>query len=311
MKFKRFSILFFLLVCSCTVSQKQEIAQVEEGVSPEKPTYFVRVPITKYSSIQSPCVDIGIEDRVFSVELDLGYRGDLTVTKQSADLISSKNFIREKPMYGIRGKEYSTNLYRIPEVKIGKMTFFKPILQEEGEEFIKDATFVQNGGEPSQRDPGRLGWELFYNVNLLIDTKNSSIAFCDSLKTLQQHGYRVENFICTPLFLDQGLVEFFAETSEGRLRCMLDTGATWNILNSEIAEGQSIDQAMWDAANIIKYSSFRIDGKDFGPLTFHRIPIRAPIQIEAILGMEFFEENLVFLDFSEKTAYFLQRPHSQ
>lgn len=304
MKFKRLTVLILLLNYSCTVSKKQDTALIEQPAKPEKPIFFVSVPITKFSSIESPCVDVDVEGKMFSMELDLGYRGDVTVTRESSDLISSKEFIREKLMYGVRGKEYSTNLYRIPKTKIGKMTFFKPTLQEETKEFIRDSTFVQDGGEPTPREPGRLGWELFYNVNLLVDIKNTHIAFCDSLETLGKQGYAIECLTKTPLFIERGLLEFDAETPEGILRCILDTGATCNLLNSEIEDEKSLDQVIWDPDNGLEYSFFKIEGKDFGPISFHRIPIKLPIHIEAILGMEFFQENKVFLDFSGKCAYF-------
>ncbi len=275
-----------------------------DPVAQTKKTFFVPVPFTKFSSIQSPCVDVNIDGKVFSMELDLGYRGDITFTKESTDLILSKDFICEKPMYGIRGKEYSTNLYRVPKAKIGAMTFSKLVLQEEMQEFVTDSVFVQNGGKPSPREPGRLGWELFYNVNLLVDVTNSLIAFCDSLDTLKNKGYVIEDFIQTPLFLDRGLVEFQVQTLEGVLLCMLDTGATWNMINSEIERGKPIEEEMWKPENSVEYSSFKIEGEEFGPIAFHRMPIKIPIRIEAILGMEFFQNHLVFLDFTGKCAYF-------
>ncbi len=303
MKLNRFLLIFFL-ACGCSVKQKQDAAVLETPISKEKTAYFVSVPITKLSSIETPCVEVDIQGKTFSMELDLGFQGDLTLTKQWIDLISSKSFIREKPMYGIRGKQYPTNLYRIPNMQIGKMTFFEPVLQESSSEFTKESTFVQNGGEPSPREPGRLGWKLFYNVNLAIDIKNSRIAFCDSLENLKRHGYAIESLTKTPLFLERGLVEFDAETSEGTLRCILDTGATWNILNADIKDEIPIEQVMWKSSSILEYLIFKIDSKEFGPVAFHRMPIKLPIHIKAILGMEFFEDHFVFLDFTEKFVYF-------
>lgn len=303
MKTERLVFLIFFLICGCSISQKQDTTYIKPSAHKERQIYFVTVPIHKLSSIQSPCIDVIVEDNTFSMELDLGYRGDLIIRKQSLDIFPSKNFIREKPMYGFRGKKYPTKLYQIPKLKIGKMTFFKPIVQEEGEEFIKDSLFVQEGIEPAPRDIGRLGWELFHNVNLLVDVRKSQIAFCDSLETLENQGYPIKSLIKIPLFLDRGLVELEAETPEGTLRCMLDTGSTWNILNNEIDEEMSIDEAVWESENILKFPTFKISGKEFGPIKFHRIPIKIPIHIEAILGMEFFQEHAVFLDFSDKTAY--------
>lgn len=301
MKFKKSLIFLLILACSCSVTHKS----TEKPIAKKNTPYFISVPLSKFSVIQSPCVEIEIEGRKFSAELDLGFRGDLTFTTETMNLISSKYFIREKPMYGIRGKEYTTKLYQIPKLQIGKMTFLEPVLQEGAKEFTRDSTFVQNGGEPSPREPGRLGWEIFSNVNLLIDIKNSRIAFCDSIDTLKTNGYEIEKFTKTPLFLERGLVELDVETSKGNLRCMLDTGATWNILNCDTEE-KSIDEAIWEQDNILEYHNFNISGKNFGPVDFHRMPIKIPIHIVAILGMEFFQHNLVFLDFNRKSAYFLR-----
>jgi hypothetical protein len=49
---------------------------------------------------------------------------------------------------------------------------------------------------------------------------------------------------------------------------------------------------------------FNIAKKEFGLITFYPIPIQFPIQVDALLGMEFFNKNLVFLDFKNNMAYF-------
>jgi len=89
-------------------------------------------------------------------------------------------------------------------------------------EFVADSTFVQDGSSPSPREPGRLGWQLFYNANLLIDVNHSTIAFSDSIETLEKYGYSSSDFVQTPLFLERGVVEFDVDTSNGLVRCMLD-----------------------------------------------------------------------------------------
>jgi predicted aspartyl protease len=307
MKAKISVILLLFFLSGCLPSRKHEtppMEKTEEIAQVKKPTFFISVPITKFSAIQCPCVEVEIEDTTFTMALDLGFQGNLAIAQDLIDQISLKTFIRTKPMYGIRGKQYPTNLYSIPKIKIGAMSFTQPILEEETAEFIKDGVFVENGGEPSPTESGRLGWELFYYSNLLIDIKNSKIAFCDSLDTLQTQGYAIETFIRTPLFLENDSVEFEARTPGGILRCILDTGATWNFLNSEVAGNKPIEQAMWDSDNLLEYSSFQIAEDDFGAITFHRIPITVPVQVEAFVGMEFFRDHLVFLDFSGGYVYF-------
>jgi len=294
-------VLFF--TCSCSITHKQ--SEISKGFfEDKKQASFVSVPIT-FSSFQSPCVNTEIEGKMLLVKLDLGFQGDVTIIKEEIDSIFSKTFIKESPVYGIRGKEYKQKIYHIPEIKIGAKTFSSLILREESRELLKDATFLQNENEPIFREEvGKIGWQLFRNSKLLIDFQNFRIAFFDSLDNLKKEGYSIEAFVKTPLFVDRGLVEFDIVSSVKPLRCVLDTCATWNIINEEIEEGKFLDVAIWEPENIIKYPFFKIEGEDFGPISFHRMPIRMPIHIEAILGVEFFKNYLVILDFSEKFVYF-------
>lgn len=148
-----------------------------------------------------------------------------------------------------------------------------------------------------------MGCSLFYNTNLFIDILNCQIAFCDSIDTLRNNGYPIETFVKTSLIFEKGLAEIEVSTPNGLLRCILDTGSTWNILNAQLDNEESWDQLMWEKENTSEFSFFTIEGTDFGPTCFHRMPIRMPIQIEAVLGVEFFKTHLVFLDFSEKFVY--------
>lgn len=303
---KTISVFVLFLVCGCSVFRKEK-APLQEISRTKRPPFYASIPITKFSSIQCPCVNVEIGGTDFSMELDLGFRGNLAFSQEMARQISLKTFLYTKPMYGVRGKEYLTKLYRISKVKIGAMSFMQPLLQEETAEFAKDSVCLENGKDTSPEEIGRLGWELFYNMNLLIDTKHSQIAFCDSVETLKKQGYAIERFVKTPLILERGLVEFDAKTPSGVLRCLLDTGATMNMLHSETAEGGTIDQAIWKSENDLEYLSFQINDHEFGPVSLRRVPLNLPIPIDAILGMEFIRDHLIFLDFFGNYVYFVKQ----
>jgi hypothetical protein len=270
-------------------------------------SYFIPINISKFTAANQPCISAKINDRTVSLMLDLGLRGQFSFSPQFLSGIENKTYLRSKKMYGIRGTEYKEKIFEVPEITIGSMTFSHPNIHECAERFHADATLMKKDDELSTPEPGKAGWELFGNTNLFLDLRNSKIAFCDSLSTLENHGYKITNFTKTPLLLERGLVEFEIETPQGCLRCMLDTGATWNILNTEIEEGRSIEQVMRESSNILEYLSFKIGTQDFGPIAFHCMPIKIPIHIEAILGMEFFEDHLVFLDFADNYVYFLKK----
>ena len=298
-RFVVFTTVLGLIFFSCNRSEVQKHDLIEKK---NETSYFIPIPLTKFSSTQAPCFDVAIDDQTFSMLLDLGFQGDLAIENNLIDQIPSKTFLYTKTMHGIQGKEYATDLYRVPKIKMGAMAFIDPILQKNNEEFSKDSVFVQNGQKPSEQEPGSLGWELFYNTNLLIDIKNSKIAFCDSLDTLKNQNYETEYFAKTELFIERGLIEFEAQTANGPLKCTLDTGSTLNMINSN--NDLSFDQMVWNSDNIREVSSFKINNKDFGTITFHQVPIKIPIKVDAILGMEFFHDHLVFINFSEKQIYF-------
>lgn len=296
-------ILITLLAIIGFLLKKPNIKKEEISQTVLK-SYFVPVSITKFSSIQAPCLDVQIGNNTFSMELDLGLRGDLSISSAYIDQIEPKEFIETQLRYGFREKEYQINFYQIPDISIGDMFFIRPVLQKSSDEFRKNSVIVKEGHSLSPGEHGRVGWELFYNVNLLLDTKNSQIAFFDSVDTLEKVGYSVADFVRAPLFIDRGLVEIEVQTSEKSFRCLLDTGCTYNFVNSEIEEGKTIEEIAFDPSYITEYPTLQIGNVDFGPIEFHRIPIKMPIQIDMVLGMEFFENHLMFIDFVNRHVYF-------
>lgn len=148
---------------------------------------------------------------------------------------------------------------------------------------------------------GVIGWRVFSISNLFLDLGDSLIAFADSVEILKQNGYGELDFIKIPLLLDRGLVELQAESPEGPLRCVLDTGSSASAIHRDLKEGQTLEQAMKD--NISNDLSLTIGGKNFGPILFFHFPIESPLKVDAILGMEFLKEHVLFLDFAEGYAY--------
>ena len=113
----------------------------------------------------------------------------------------------------------------------------------------------------------------------------------------------LDHFVETELLLDRGLVEIAADTDKGLMRLVLDTGATWNVLNEELQSDQALDVAVWDPANVVEFTHLAIASTELGSVSFHRMPIQMPIHIEGILGVEFFQRHAVFLDFLHSKAY--------
>src|SRR3989344_4707387 len=309
-----------LLVCLLGISiisyfglskfHREELPTKSQQDKAKNAPYFEVVSVTKFTAADLPCIPIQIGGKRVSLELDLGFRGDLEFCSEFLVQIPEIKYLSSKTMYGFRGHEAETKLYAIPEIKMGRMTFYRLIAQEDAGELSQHSSIVKEGHERSF-DPeikGKAGWELFCRSNLFLDLKNSKIAGCDSFATLEKQGYPAGTFVKTPLLSERGLVEFNAITPNGPLLCVLDTGSTWNILNTELEQGKTIEQVVWEPDNALKFVDFKIGDVDFGKMEFHRFPINLPIHLAAILGMEFFKEHLVFLDFDEGQIYIAPAP---
>ena len=94
-------------------------------------------------------------------------------------------------------------------------------------------------------------------------------------------------------------------TSEGPLRCVLDTGATMNILHTELQDEGAIEEIL--EGGRFERNEFQVSGVNLGKVSFYPLPIRLPIRIDAILGMDFLSDYLVFIDFRNGQIYFLQK----
>ncbi len=253
-----------------------------------------------------PCLMIKIEDQYFLTELDLGFRGEVVFTTETIQAISNKTLLGEKIMYGVTGSSYNEKEYSAPPIEIGKLTFSNCVMDEQPKEFVWDSCIVKNEDNPCQRAPGRVGWKLFRNCNLFLDLANSKIAFCDSPKTLEEQGFLLKEFVKTPLYLDRGLLEIVVGGLNGFQMWTLDTGATWNIVHTE-NNAKSIQEMAQDPSN--EYTGvLKIGDREFGPMPLHKLPLRLPIPLNGMLGMEFFKTHQVFIDFAENQVYIRKIP---
>ncbi len=258
-----------------------------------KGSYFKPVTIAEFSSSKIPRIAFKIGEEKVLLELDLGFNSELSLPPSSFQIVK-KTFAKSKFHYGFKGKKYHTDVYTASEIGLGGITFHNARVEEENLEFSTDAILW---GDKKNELYGKIGWGLFYLTNLFLDCEHSTIAFCDSLKTLREQGYPVDNFVEAPLLLNNNMIEFEAKTAGGKLRCLLDTGATINILNCDKIES-------YDLNNTCEIPSFKIAGHDFGPTSFMCAPLKLPFKVDAIIGMEFIHSKLIFIDFPNRKIYF-------
>ncbi|HSX10799.1 MAG TPA: hypothetical protein VLF94_03670 [Chlamydiales bacterium] len=268
--------------------------------------YYMSAPI-EFMSSGLPYLTVEIEGKKFPAELDLGYYSHVALTNNLLTKIAGKTFIGTASSCGWDGKKYASNVFEIPEIKINKISIHPLYLYEEDPEFLTTSRIITNETEALSLEHGRLGWRLFKKTKLFLDLGNAKIAVCDSIETFQKQGYDLATFSKTPILLDNGLLEIDADTANGPLRCLLDTGCTVNILNTPLPSEKSMEEMLQNRENFSEIKSFHIGGKNLGTAVFRCLSVQLPFKIEAILGMEFFLNHQVLIDFANGEVYFARR----
>lgn len=322
----RIAILFLLLgICGGVLYHRWTSVAPKQFKRSIPGHYFEAVPITWINHLE-PCIDICIEEHTIPVLIDLGFSGCLQLPNTQFSCLNNKSLKRTTSYCGIRGKKYDSELYELLHVQIGHFRIYHPTAENSSQEFESDSILFQNPQSIAKKSIGRIGWHAFANFNVLLDFNRDQLAFCDSLATLQKNGYPVEQFVAIPLRLYQGLLTFQARTSHGTLNCLLDTGATLNYLNQKIDSQSKVHRIFSDTSNhphallnpdnidLMIYNSdqtadmisLAIGQHDFGVVRFH--PIQIPLDIDAIIGMNFFNGKCLFIDFSHEKIYILPEP---
>lgn len=270
-------------------------------------SYYFPIRITEYFDEDSPCLPITIDDLSVLMKLDTGAMLGFSLPSCILDQIESKTCLPSTELYGVRGLMYEIEGYRIPNLKMGSIKYSAINVEKESEQMFKDGWVGEVG--PYPENMGTIGIGAFRWTNLFLDLGHDKIAVADQIETVQKNGYQDVHFVKVPFFIEKGRpLEVLIQTSLGPLRCLIDTGSTYNGVAAKEDNGQTIEEAMSDFSNWTNNVELFFGEEKFGPETFVSIPIKFPIAIEAILGMAFLKNHLVFLDFAEKAAYFAKKP---
>lgn len=289
--------------------------------------HLIPVKIADFSPGNIPLIQMQIGDTTLQAKVDLGWEGYVVVPQAVLNSIQEKSFIKKRSFFGIRGKSYESDLYEVPHIKIGDLKMFSMWAEGQSDEFLKDGLIDQEDWARAESDLGRIGWHVFKRFNVFIDCDHSVIVICDSLDTIKKQGYCVDDFVEAPLLLDRGTIDFEVMTEAGPLRCVLDTGSTWNALNKDLDNLTQdhrlihLDQLDNNSQkfnptneNLLTFvledqwrpKKFQINGMEFGPINF--IKIKSPVGLDAIVGMEFIDDHLIFIDFRNEKIYFSKLP---
>jgi hypothetical protein len=306
-KWMLYSILFLGVLIASFVWFFKDSGSMYARVQYEDTAFYIPTVINQYSAANIPRINVEIEGKEYLLDLDLGFHGDSILNPSVLSEIKEKTFVHSTFLYGIRGKKYDRDIYKIPKMKIGKITFSNLHISSENEESTNDSVINMQEDDIDPDYVGRLGWKIFRSGSLLLDLGKSTIAVCDNIDTFLKQGFSLKKFTKVPMLEGGEHIEFYAKTPKGVLRCALDTGATLNFLKCENPKNERIEDVIKKKRSLKKFTSFQIENTNFGSIYFHRLPISMPPGIDAILGMDFLTDHVVFIDFKNRQIYFSKK----
>lgn len=272
--------------------------------------YYFSIPIEFKPYSHLPVTSIEIEGKNHKVEIDLGARMPLSLRETILkDLIKKPNGTSRR--VDIWGNEYETPLFHIPKAKTGDFTVKKIETREESYDFATKNSTVYDDTDRTEEErcqyTGRIGRGFFSGKNIFMDFHNSIFILCKDLKDLGRDGYKFENLTSAPFEITLSGILLKTETDIGITRFVIDTGSTISILRSSLT-APNLETKRY-GLSVFSSVKFSFNGIDLGPQDFCLLEI-SPVfkEMDGLLGMDFLQEHIIYLDFKTNTAYIGKSP---
>lgn len=294
-------ILLFLFLSACCRDHYFEDRIVHEFGS------FTRIPV-RFSKLS--LMDVEIEGRKYSVEIDTGSGCDLALYNDVLNNVCFKRFSHEGEYYDINGDVYLNDNFIINNVNIRDLVVDNVIVQEESKKFriateidFSDVVGNKEASEVLFTSDGRIGNGIFRSYFCIFDFPHSAIYLANDLSERQIKDL-FKDFIKVPFQVDDsGLIVITVEVDFGKIRLALDTGSSLSILKKScLAQCIQVCPPPLPPPGknmlIIKNKKLVIGAHNFGKKKFCIYEFPDVLDtIDGVLGLEFFQEHTVGFDF--------------
>lgn len=261
-----------------------------------------------------PEVLVEIDGHPYTLEIDLGSKHQLVLKQGVLDplenppcgSIQSKNF---------KGETWEFPAYRIGNLKLGALSFQDVIAVEKNEEcFYSQVVSGPSEGKEEEllQKIGAIGRPLLEQNNLLFDIPKGVLVSCRQKKSLKSLGYSLKTFAQTPFHKGQVYPIITVKTDIGTLNLAIDTGCTFSYIRPSRVEKELVEEEQ--APGLSRFISYHLEigNQDFGKKDFYLLEITSELsEIDGVLGMDFIQNHLVYIDQKEQKIYIKEIAGSQ
>lgn len=268
----------------------------------EKP-YIIPITLSS-SSIPQALVDI--QGNKYQLDVDLGSKHPLflkqgvlaSIEKTSCGTVQSRNF---------KGDVWEFPAYQMAEMKMGDLAFHDVVAVGKTDEYscseIVSGPLNEREEEAAEK-VGSIGRPLLEKSNLLFDIPHQVLISSSQKKQLKKLGYSLEDYAHVSFQKGRVCPIIKVATDLGELNLAVDTGSTFSYIRSSGVEKQKVEEAPQDGLARVITEHLQIGNRDFGSQDLYLLDIASELtEIDGILGMDFIQDHLIYIDQQEQTIY--------
>ncbi len=258
------------------------------GTSAQSP---VTVPIELVNNF--PVLKVSIGERSVAVMFDLGGSDEIVLTTDALRSLRVERLAETYAWLDAMGNRLESQKLRVPEIRIGSLTFHGV----KGHEDAESATYRKTpGGE------GYIGPALIRSYKLVVDYGRRSMTFIpNDIKNPEAFGCSGTEIRFDPDMGGEPITKVSSDLGDHRF--VWDTGAPAMI----VRKGLVAERGAATDGNLYVSSKFKIGSEDFGPMRLHMFDFGEPAEVSGYIGYDFFAANVVCIDMSGKR--FLVHPN--
>jgi hypothetical protein len=247
------------------------------GASTQSP---VTVPIELVHNF--PVLQASVGGQTVTVMFDLGGSDEIVLTSDALRSLEVERLTETYAWTDAMGNRLESKKIRLPEIRIGSLTFSGVTGHEDAE------------AETYRKTPGGAGYigpALTRSFKLVVNYGRRSMTFIpNDIKNPKAYGCFGTEIRFDPDMDGEPITKVRSDLGEHRF--VWDTGAPMMIVRKSLVSARGV---VTDGV-LFQSNEFRVGRKDFGPMQLHMFDFAEPAEVDGFIGYDFFAANVVCID---------------
>ena len=289
--------LIIVLLIASLLSIAYIVSRLNKG-------YYEMLPV-QFEASNIPYINVTIEGMSVPLEVDLGSRLEMNLYSDVLQKFHKRSYGVER-WKNFRGTQFEYPTYILPKIALESLSFKNLVVAEFPVERRGESVIWRDPEQeiPPDKTVGHLGRGFLQKMNLLLDMESSKLIITNRPKKLKEEGYDLRTFKKIPFKLKKKGIVVKVDTDLGKMKFLLDTGFTLTTVHEflypkNLEEENRLYDLPW-----LTSTDFTMNGTNFGSQDLYFLSMTKELNhLDGILGMDFIEKHVIYIDFSKKLLY--------